>query len=75
MDVNSNSHAEQFRADSHAKDTRPGATVPSKDKKVTRGNYAFATWPDSPSFLADTNTAPLHLTFVPFLFFSPFSFN
>ncbi|XP_073912623.1 sickle tail protein homolog isoform X18 [Castor canadensis] len=33
MDVNSNSHAEQFRADSHAKDTRPGATVPSKDKK------------------------------------------
>ena len=35
MDVNSNSHAEQSRADSHVKDTRPGATAPSKEKKVT----------------------------------------
>lgn len=35
MDVNSNSHAEQSRADSHAKDTRPGATVSPKEKKVT----------------------------------------
>ncbi|XP_068843731.1 sickle tail protein homolog isoform X2 [Capricornis sumatraensis] len=33
MDVNSNSHAEQSRADSHVKDTRPGATAPSKEKK------------------------------------------
>ncbi|XP_058388555.1 sickle tail protein homolog isoform X3 [Diceros bicornis minor] len=33
MDVNSNSHAEQSRADSHVKDTRPGATVPPKEKK------------------------------------------
>ncbi|XP_028747833.1 sickle tail protein homolog isoform X18 [Peromyscus leucopus] len=33
MDVNPNSHAEQSRADSHLKDTRPGATVPPKEKK------------------------------------------
>ncbi|XP_026638772.1 sickle tail protein homolog isoform X3 [Microtus ochrogaster] len=33
MDVNPNSHAEQSRADSHLKDTRPGATVPAKEKK------------------------------------------
>ncbi|KAM5235280.1 sickle tail protein homolog isoform 7-T7 [Ctenodactylus gundi] len=33
MDVNSNSHAEQSRADSHLKDTRPGAIVPPKEKK------------------------------------------
>ncbi|KAM9682362.1 sickle tail protein homolog isoform 13-T16 [Dama dama] len=33
MDVNSNSHAEQSRADSHVKDTRPGATAPPKEKK------------------------------------------
>ncbi|KAM4828662.1 sickle tail protein homolog isoform 2-T2 [Thomomys bottae] len=33
MDVNSNSHAEQSRADSHVKDTRPGATVPPTEKK------------------------------------------
>nr|XP_045007283.1 sickle tail protein homolog isoform X3 [Jaculus jaculus] len=33
MDVSSNSHAEHSRADSHAKDTRPGATAPSKEKK------------------------------------------
>ncbi|XP_075408605.1 sickle tail protein homolog isoform X3 [Tenrec ecaudatus] len=32
-DANSNSHAEQLRTDSHPKDTRPGATVPPKDKK------------------------------------------
>ncbi|XP_045139457.1 sickle tail protein homolog isoform X2 [Echinops telfairi] len=32
-DANSNSHAEQLRTDGHAKDTRPGATVPPKDKK------------------------------------------
>ncbi|XP_052585418.1 sickle tail protein homolog isoform X14 [Peromyscus californicus insignis] len=33
MDVNPNSHAQQSRADSHLKDTRPGATVPPKEKK------------------------------------------
>eukprot|EP00070_Physeter_catodon_P044450 XP_028351344.1 sickle tail protein homolog isoform X7 [Physeter catodon] len=33
MDVNSNSHAEQSRADSHVKDTRPGATALPKEKK------------------------------------------
>uniref|UniRef100_A0A8C5VKK3 KIAA1217 n=1 Tax=Microcebus murinus TaxID=30608 RepID=A0A8C5VKK3_MICMU len=33
MDVNSNSHAEQSRADSHLKDTRLGTTVPHKEKK------------------------------------------
>ncbi|XP_038952155.1 sickle tail protein homolog isoform X21 [Rattus norvegicus] len=32
-DVNPNSHAEQSRADSHLKDTRPGATAPPKEKK------------------------------------------
>ncbi|KAM5143918.1 sickle tail protein homolog isoform 11-T12 [Callospermophilus lateralis] len=37
MEVNSNSHAEQSRADSHAKDTRPGATVPPKEKKGSGG--------------------------------------
>ncbi|XP_042801052.1 sickle tail protein homolog isoform X7 [Panthera pardus] len=37
MDVNSNSHAEQSRADSHVKDTRPGATVPPKEKKGAAG--------------------------------------
>ncbi|XP_066089653.1 sickle tail protein homolog isoform X4 [Saccopteryx bilineata] len=33
MDVNSKSHAERSRADSHVKDTRPGATVSPKEKK------------------------------------------
>ncbi|XP_072811469.1 sickle tail protein homolog isoform X13 [Vicugna pacos] len=37
MDVNSNSHAEQSRADSHVKDTRPGAAVPPKEKKGSSG--------------------------------------
>ncbi|XP_017912590.1 PREDICTED: sickle tail protein homolog isoform X11 [Capra hircus] len=37
MDVNSNSHAEQSRADSHVKDTRLGATAPSKEKKGPTG--------------------------------------
>nr|XP_027808874.1 sickle tail protein homolog isoform X4 [Marmota flaviventris] len=37
MEVNSNSHAEQSRVDSHAKDTRPGATVPPKEKKGSSG--------------------------------------
>ncbi|XP_059953702.1 sickle tail protein homolog isoform X11 [Mesoplodon densirostris] len=37
MDVNSNSHAEQSRADSHVKDTRPGATALPKEKKGSTG--------------------------------------
>ncbi|XP_010588979.1 sickle tail protein homolog isoform X2 [Loxodonta africana] len=37
MDVNSNSHAEQSRTDGHVKDTRPGATVPPKEKKGSSG--------------------------------------
>ncbi|XP_040104466.1 sickle tail protein homolog isoform X14 [Oryx dammah] len=37
MDVNSNSPAEQSRADSHVKDTRLGATAPSKEKKGSTG--------------------------------------
>ncbi|XP_032476936.1 sickle tail protein homolog isoform X11 [Phocoena sinus] len=37
MDVNSNSHAEQSRADSHLKDTRPGATALPKEKKGPTG--------------------------------------
>ncbi|XP_010618119.1 sickle tail protein homolog isoform X10 [Fukomys damarensis] len=37
MDVNSHSHAEQSRADSHVKDTRPGATAPPKEKKASSG--------------------------------------
>ncbi|XP_042086459.1 sickle tail protein homolog isoform X17 [Ovis aries] len=39
MDVNLNSHAEQSRADSHVKDTRPGATAPSKEKKGIFGSW------------------------------------
>ncbi|XP_073085197.1 sickle tail protein homolog isoform X13 [Manis javanica] len=37
MDVNANSHAEQSRADSQVKDSRPGATVPPKEKKGPGG--------------------------------------
>ncbi|XP_061034698.1 sickle tail protein homolog isoform X11 [Eubalaena glacialis] len=37
MDVNSNSHAEHSRADSHVKDTRPGATALPKEKKGSTG--------------------------------------
>ncbi|XP_040104459.1 sickle tail protein homolog isoform X7 [Oryx dammah] len=39
MDVNSNSPAEQSRADSHVKDTRLGATAPSKEKKGIFGSW------------------------------------
>uniref|UniRef100_A0A2K6PCH1 KIAA1217 n=1 Tax=Rhinopithecus roxellana TaxID=61622 RepID=A0A2K6PCH1_RHIRO len=39
MDVNSNSHAEPSRADSHVKDTRSGATVPPKEKKGIFGSW------------------------------------
>ncbi|KAM6161853.1 sickle tail protein homolog isoform 4-T4 [Erethizon dorsatum] len=37
MDVNSNSHAEQSRADGHVKDPRPGVTAPPKEKKGSSG--------------------------------------
>ncbi|XP_054448587.1 sickle tail protein homolog isoform X3 [Pteronotus mesoamericanus] len=39
MDVNSNSHAEPPRADSHVKDSRPGATVSPKEKKGIFGSW------------------------------------
>lgn len=75
MDVNLNSHAEQSRADSHVKDTRPGATAP------IQGEEGWATavtrWPPvgRPSFLALTNIA-LCLSFCslsfPHLYFPPF---
>ncbi|XP_059260159.1 sickle tail protein homolog isoform X10 [Mustela nigripes] len=45
MDVNSNSHAEQSRADSHVKDTRPGATVPAKEKKGSAGTPQMSRMP------------------------------
>ncbi|NWU97033.1 SKT protein, partial [Upupa epops] len=37
MDVNSNSHAEQSRNETHVKDIRPGTLMPHKEKKVTSG--------------------------------------
>ncbi|NWI64214.1 SKT protein, partial [Todus mexicanus] len=36
MDVNSNSHAEQSRNDTHVKDIRPGTLMHHKEKKVTK---------------------------------------
>nr|XP_025036586.1 sickle tail protein homolog isoform X4 [Pelodiscus sinensis] len=38
-DVNSNSHAEQSRNDTHVKDTRPGALVHHKEKKNLEFSY------------------------------------
>uniref|UniRef100_A0A8D2NDC8 KIAA1217 n=1 Tax=Zonotrichia albicollis TaxID=44394 RepID=A0A8D2NDC8_ZONAL len=43
MDVNSNSHAEQSRNDTHVKDIRPGTLMHHKEKKVTSGNCRHAT--------------------------------
>ncbi|KAM8804184.1 sickle tail protein homolog isoform 14-T18 [Rhynchonycteris naso] len=45
MDVNSKSHAEQSRADSHVKDTRPGATVSPKEKKAPSGTSQMSRMP------------------------------
>ncbi|XP_069396591.1 sickle tail protein homolog isoform X15 [Delphinus delphis] len=45
MDVNSNSHAEQSRADSHVKDTRPGATALPKEKKGSTGTPQMSRMP------------------------------
>ncbi|XP_021096174.1 sickle tail protein homolog isoform X1 [Heterocephalus glaber] len=39
MDINSHSHAEQSRADSHVNDTRPGATALPKEKKGIFGSW------------------------------------
>lgn len=43
MDVNSNSHAEQSRNDTHVKDIRPGTLMHHKEKKVTSGVCKYAT--------------------------------
>ncbi|NXV83917.1 SKT protein, partial [Atlantisia rogersi] len=43
MDVNSNSHAEQSRNDTHVKDIRPGTLMHHKEKKVTSGVYGATT--------------------------------
>ncbi|NXY87824.1 SKT protein, partial [Alcedo cyanopectus] len=43
MDVNSNSHAEQSRNDTHVKDIRPGTLMHHKEKKVTSGICKHAT--------------------------------
>ncbi|XP_066089671.1 sickle tail protein homolog isoform X16 [Saccopteryx bilineata] len=45
MDVNSKSHAERSRADSHVKDTRPGATVSPKEKKAPSGTPQMSRMP------------------------------
>ncbi|NXP45570.1 SKT protein, partial [Heliornis fulica] len=42
MDVNSNSHAEQSRNDTHVKDIRPGTLMHHKEKKVTKFGQDFA---------------------------------
>ncbi|NXT83685.1 SKT protein, partial [Zapornia atra] len=41
MDVNSNSHAEQSRNDTHVKDIRPGTLMHHKEKKVTKFGQNF----------------------------------
>ena len=71
MDVNSNSHAEQSRADSHVKDTRLGATAPSKEKKVTWQLHVGHPV-GRPSFLALALTSLCAWASVPSLFSSPF---
>ncbi|NXU52461.1 SKT protein, partial [Turnix velox] len=52
MDVNSNSHAEQSRNDTHVKDIRPGTLMHHKEKKVTSGvcNHASLSWHSLLSF-------------------------
>ncbi|XP_048075276.1 sickle tail protein homolog isoform X18 [Ursus arctos] len=66
MDVNSNSHAEQSRADSHVKDTRPGATVPPKEKKnleffredLRKSDVEYENGPQMESRKGSTGTPP-----------------
>ncbi|XP_053876675.1 sickle tail protein homolog isoform X4 [Malaclemys terrapin pileata] len=48
MDVNSNSHAEQSRNDTHVKDTRLGALIHHKDKKVYGDTTRFPKDSDHP---------------------------
>ncbi|XP_032476935.1 sickle tail protein homolog isoform X10 [Phocoena sinus] len=64
MDVNSNSHAEQSRADSHLKDTRPGATALPKEKKnleffhedVRKSDVEYENGPQMESWKGPTGT-------------------
>ncbi|XP_059767015.1 sickle tail protein homolog isoform X21 [Balaenoptera ricei] len=64
MDVNSNSHAEQSRADSHVKDTRPGATALPKEKKnleffhedVRKSDVEYENGPQMESWKGSTGT-------------------
>ncbi|XP_022436212.1 sickle tail protein homolog isoform X11 [Delphinapterus leucas] len=64
MDVNSNSHAEQSRADSHVKDTRPGATALPKEKKnweffhedVRKSDVEYENGPQMESWKGPTGT-------------------
>ncbi|XP_010083159.1 PREDICTED: sickle tail protein homolog, partial [Pterocles gutturalis] len=48
MDVNSNSHAEQSRNDTHVKDIRPGTLMHHKEKKVYGATTASPTDSDHP---------------------------
>ncbi|XP_061034690.1 sickle tail protein homolog isoform X10 [Eubalaena glacialis] len=64
MDVNSNSHAEHSRADSHVKDTRPGATALPKEKKnleffhedVRKSDVEYENGPQMESWKGSTGT-------------------
>ncbi|XP_068417485.1 sickle tail protein homolog isoform X10 [Eschrichtius robustus] len=64
MDVNSNSHAEQSWADSHVKDTRPGATALPKEKKnleffhedVRKSDVEYENGPQMESWKGSTGT-------------------
>lgn len=61
MDVNSNSHAEQSRNDTHVKDIRPGTLMHHKEKKVTSGNCRHATrsWHNLLSFKTNLTSCVL----------------
>ncbi|XP_009946358.1 PREDICTED: sickle tail protein homolog isoform X1 [Leptosomus discolor] len=48
MDVNSNSHAEQSRNDTHVKDIRPGTLIHHKEKKVYGATTGSPTDSDHP---------------------------
>ncbi|XP_039379485.1 sickle tail protein homolog isoform X3 [Mauremys reevesii] len=56
MDVNSNSHADQSRNDTHVKDTRPGALIHHKDKKVYGDTTGFPKDSDHPKEKRDGKT-------------------
>eukprot|EP00070_Physeter_catodon_P044467 XP_028351361.1 sickle tail protein homolog isoform X20 [Physeter catodon] len=61
MDVNSNSHAEQSRADSHVKDTRPGATALPKEKKGIFGSWRTKP-PKGPTGTPQTSRMPIPMS-------------